>query len=146
MDEQVQTEPLGQTYTYNQDYHKMADFLGINIYDRSNDELAKKVSALADWAQNKTGKKDIHTTLTEVAKLQKSLGVHFIGRPLVTELYKHMRLSQDNALPQKAAIVNPPVKKAESLPKEAAPVGKIEQAIQKVVKQTITQAVKEAMK
>ncbi len=115
----------------------MSDFLGVNIYDRSDDGLAKKVSALHDWASDKTGNKDINAILTEVTKLQKSLGVHFIGKPLVSELYKHMRLSQVNQKPQATIQEKVPSMR----PKKNDSIKKV---IKQEIQSTIKQAIKEA--
>ncbi len=152
MDEQQQahTEPLGQTYQYNQDYHKMSDFLGVSIYDRSDDTLAKKVSALQEWAENKTGKKDIHSALIEVSKLQKSLGVHFIGKPLVTELYKHMRLNQVNQageapIQPSAPSMRPQVDKTTKPQTKPKPTS-IQQAVAQTVQKSVSEIVGQVLK
>src|SRR5437660_1034288 len=73
----------------------MSDFLGVNVYDRNDFELAKKVYALKDWAMEKGKGKSITDALWQVRGLQKELGHQFIGKPLVTEMYKFVRLTQD---------------------------------------------------
>ncbi len=147
MDEQqTHTEPLGQTYQYNQDYHKMSDFLGVSIYDRSDDTLAKKVTALKDWASEKTGKKDIHAALVEVSKLQKSLGVHFIGKPLVTELYKHMRLNQVNQEGQAPIQPTAPSMRPQPQVKAKPKTTSIQQAVAQTVQKSVSEMVSQVLK
>lgn len=160
MDGPTYIEPVGEPWKLDPEYHKVSDFLGVNLYDRNDSELAKKVFTIRDWAQ-KTGKgKTLTDELWQIRGLQKDLGHQFIGRPLIIELYKTIRLHQDHEQQQQVAK-HPMLQSTPSTPitskekvevkpkieeKSQAPVGKIEQAIQKVVQQTITQAVKEAMK
>jgi len=47
----------------------VSDFLGVNVYDRNDFELAKKVYALKDWAGGKT----LNDTLWEDARTSKEL-------------------------------------------------------------------------
>src|SRR5437879_1602127 len=88
-------EPTGESYKLNPDFHKMSDFLGVNIYDRNDYELAKKMSHIHDWAMEKGHGKTMTDCLLEVRNLQKSLGHQFVGKPLITEMYKYIRLMQD---------------------------------------------------
>src|SRR5882672_4794823 len=97
MDQQAQpaTEPLGESWQNNSDYNRAADFLGVNVYDRRDFKIAKKIAALSDWAEHKTGKKDVNSILTEVARLQRTIGSSVVGKTLVDQLYQNMRISQD---------------------------------------------------
>lgn len=136
--DQAYSEPVGQPWQYSKEYHQISDFLGVNIYDRNDADLHKKVSALQEWG----GGEDLHKVLTQIAKLRKELGVQFIGKSLVKELYQSVRLKQDGER------MNPPesfVKpKTEEKPSQA--LGVIEKAIQKVVTQTIKQTLKNSVK
>jgi hypothetical protein len=123
-------EPVGEAWKLDPDYHKVSDFLGVNVYDRQDAELAKKVYALKDWA----GGKNINDALWKMRGLQKELGHQFIGKPLILEMYKTIRLKQDreqHALPQQ------PVKNVEVKEKP-----KSQGSIQKAVAETVNQAVK----
>ncbi len=88
-------EPTGEAYKLNPDFHKMSDFLGVNIYDRNDYELAKKMSHIHDWAMADGKGKTMTDCLLKVRELQRSLGHQFVGKPLITEMYKYIRLMQD---------------------------------------------------
>lgn len=134
------SEPVGEAWKYSKEYHQLSDFLGVNTYDREDSELHKKVSALQDWA----GGEDMHKVLTQVAKLRKELGVQFIGKPLVKELYQSMRLKQDNQRTNPEVSFEKPIKEK---PKEKAnPLQKIvSEAVSQTVNQSVTDMVKQAL-
>ena len=136
MSDVASIEPVGEAWKLDPEYHKVSDFLGVNVYDRNDAEVAKKVYALKDWALEKGKGKTLNDALWQIRGLQKELGHNFIGKPLIVEMYKMMRLTQDRQISQ-------PLKKAE---KKQAPMGSIEAAIQKVVKKTITEAMKGVVK
>ena len=85
-------EPLGDVWQYDPNYHRTAEFLGVNEYDRKDYELASKISFLTDWA-DKTGKKDISDKLITIDSLRKQVGTQAIGKILVNQLYQQIRLS-----------------------------------------------------
>lgn len=140
--DQGYTEPVGEAWKYSKEYHQLSDFLGVNVYDREDADLHKKVSALQEWG----GGDDIRKVLTEVAKLRRELGVQVIGKQLVTQLYQSVRLKQDNERvnPQISFAIPRPVKK--ETPKEAKekPTS-LEGVITQAVQNTIAQAVKAAV-
>ncbi len=139
MDSQPQSgEPIGEAWKLDPEYHKVSDFLGVNVYDRNDFELAKKVYALKDWAGGKT----INDTLWKMRGLQKELGHQFIGKPLITEMYKYIRLKSDHdreSLPLESTTIRSP--KPETKP-QAKPQVKTTGTLQKAVSETVNQAVK----
>jgi len=48
-----QGEPIGEAWKLDPAYHKVSDFLGVNVYDRNDFELAKKVYALKRLGRRK---------------------------------------------------------------------------------------------
>ena len=42
---------LGDTFRYDPQYHKLADFLSVNTLDRDDLEIAQKIFLIWDWAQ-----------------------------------------------------------------------------------------------
>lgn len=80
-------------WKYDPDYHRLAEFLGVDRFDREDFEIAKKIALIADWAGFNKGK-DVIAAQESVTKLRHKLGVQFVGKPLVTELYKIIRLDQ----------------------------------------------------
>lgn len=130
-------EPVGEAWKLDPDYHKMSDFLGVNVYDRNDAELAKKVFHLRDWAMEKGKGKTVTDALWQMRGLQKELGHQFIGKPLITEMYKYVRLKADRdqqALPQQ------PIKDAHIKPEK--PQVKAQGSIQKAVAETVNQSIK----
>lgn len=139
--DQAYSEPIGQPWQYSKEYHQLSDFLGVNIYDRDDSELHKKVSALQEWA----GGEDMQKVLTGVSKLRKELGVQFIGKPLVKELYQSMRLKQDGQRTNPQVSFEKPIVKEK--PKEKAnPLQKIvSDAVSQTVNQSVADMVKQAL-
>ncbi len=137
-----QVEPIGETWRLNPDYHKVSDFLGVNVYDRNDFELAKKVFALKDWALSKSKGKSLNDALWEMKSFKKELGHQFIGKPLVVEMYKNMRLSENR---KQEAIDNPVKTEVKVEPKVEKKPDSLEGVIKQAVQSTIAQAVKEAV-
>ncbi len=134
MDNQATSEPIGEAWKLDPEYHKVSDFLGVNVYDRNDAELAKKVYALKEWAGGKT----MNDTLWKMRGLQKELGHQFIGKPLIIEMYKNIRLVQDRQ--QQTTLPQQPLKNSEVKPEKAKP--KVQGTIQKAVAETVNQSIK----
>lgn len=103
------TEPVGENWKYNPEYHRLCDFLGINVFDRNEYTLAQKLSVIRDWAGEK---KSINDALWTIKGLQKKLGIQGEGKPLIHQLYEYIRLSNDRPEP------TPRVKKTQPKSKE----------------------------
>lgn len=85
------SDAVGETWKYDPNYHRMAEFLGVDRFDREDYETAKKIAMISDWAGiDKHG--DVDRAQRAITQLRKELGVQFIGKTLVTELYKQVRL------------------------------------------------------
>lgn len=140
MDQQV--EPVGEAWKYDQDYHRMADFLGLSVYDRQDYRTAQKVKALKTLAGERTGKEDVTTVLTEVAKLQKTIGYHGVGKELINQLYQNMRINQDTQRIRKEQAQI----KVEKPAQKNTPIQKVVSAsVNQVVGKTINEMVKKAL-
>lgn len=138
-----QGEPVGESWKLDPEYHKVSDFLGVNVYDRNDFELAKKVYALKDWAMEKGKGKSVTDALWEMRGLQKELGHQFIGKPLITEMYKYIRLKGDHdrqSIPLESTTVKSP--KPEG---KAKPQGSIQKAVAETVNQSIKGMVNQAL-
>lgn len=81
----------GDTYKYDMNYHKMADFLGLKKDDKMDFDIAQKVAYLRDF----TKEKDELDAMVKIRDVIKQLGVTFQGKELVNHLYKYTRLYQD---------------------------------------------------
>lgn len=78
-------------WKYDPSYQRMAEYFGLNPFERLDYKIAKQISVIADWAGiEKTG--DVMTTLQNVRRLQREMGTTFQGKPLVQELYRQIRL------------------------------------------------------
>ena len=142
MDSSPATEPLGETWQYNPDYHRTADFLGVNIYDRRDYKIAKKIAALSDWAEHKTGKKDIQSVLTEVARLQRSIGTSVVGKTLVDQLFENMRITEDTTRLKKEAEVKAKLKEE----KKVDPIQKATAQLSSAIGKTLNEMLKTTLK
>ena len=83
-------ETVEEAWKLDPKYHRAADYLGLNIYDRQNYKTAQKISVIHDYAARKG--QDMNTVLTEMHKLKRSLGTFKRGEDLVDELYQSVRL------------------------------------------------------
>lgn len=153
----VNSEPVGEAWKLDPEYHKVSDFLGVNVYDREDSELAKKIFALKDWA-GAGEDKSLKNVLWKIHGLQKELGHNFIGKPLITEMYKTIRLYEDRQqsiklqqLPQQPIKDQhvKPVKKVEK--KEDVVTQSVNAVIskalgnKKVIQNAVLNAIKEAL-
>lgn len=130
-------EALGEAWQYSKDYHQAANFLGVGIYDRNDSKVAQKISAISDWAAEKTGKKEPQAILSEVAKLQRSIGYSGIGKDLVNQLYENIRIQQDSRRIQKKVKRVDPIEKATT---------QLSSALGKTLKEMLQGLVKTQMK
>lgn len=132
------TEPLGDTWRYDPSYHRLADFLGVDKYERDRLEFAEKLSLIADWSGlDKHG--DVMKAMHGIKRLQRELGVQVVGKPLVTELYQAIRLGAKN--PEKALRAE--VKKEVTATMEAKYEAKIEEAKAEAAKQATARVKRE---
>jgi len=81
------------SYRYNPDYHKLADFLGIDKEKRDDLSIAEKLDLIREWGIKKTGSTQLIDTLMAIKKLKRKLGLNLQGETLVKALYKYLRLS-----------------------------------------------------
>jgi hypothetical protein len=92
----VYTEPIGDTYQYDKDYNRMCDFLGLDLYERRDIKVAKKVSHLTDWALKQSEGKDLTDAMVTIAELRKSNSLHTAGNTnQLDSLFQEVRLKED---------------------------------------------------
>lgn len=87
---------MGDQFKYSVDYHRFSDYLGLDVSDRNVFQIAKKVGLLYDWGRTKSGSANFVDITKEVSKLQKKLGVTYVGKPLVSTLMHWARIDMDN--------------------------------------------------
>ncbi len=90
-------EVLTESYKYNPDYHKFADYLGLDKYQRDDFDTAKKVGLIYDWAMSRVGRDDPRAIIDEINSVQRKLGVQSIGNELVLRLYQKARLEDKSS-------------------------------------------------
>jgi len=135
-------------YKYNPNFHKFAEFLGLNKFSRENYELAKKVSFIYDWAKEQVGRDDPDTIMRAVNNLQHNLGTTTVGKPLIDLLHKQIRL--DSTSPKPKFTKHKPVRAkpdivTESIEKAMRPVERrIRKEIKERIKNTVTASIEES--
>lgn len=77
------------------EYHRLADYLDIDMIDRKDDRMANELSYLFDWAKEVTKSEDRITRMEAIKGLQKTLGITKSGKDTVKLLYQYTRLDQD---------------------------------------------------
>ena len=81
-------EPVGEVWKYDPKYHRVADFLGLDITDRQNYRVWQKVSYLMDQASRKAKSGNIIDQMHAIDKLRKSMGIQAQGETLINSLYQ----------------------------------------------------------
>lgn len=150
---QTYTEPVGEAWKYNPEYQRASEFLGVNKYDRENADVANKISFIDDWAAKESKSADPNSKLWTIEGLRKKLGFQFIGKNLVNEMYKHIRLDQDRQKVGRTPVVRTqakgnPIQKVVAQTVQQSVAGMVKQALgdKKLIQGTIQNAMKEAMK
>lgn len=87
----------GDTYKADPNYHKMADFLGLQQQDRIDSDMANKIAFIRD-ATKETDELD---AMVKIRDMIKQLGVSYQGKELVNKLYQYTRLSANMETIQK---------------------------------------------
>ena len=86
---------VGDSWRYDPQYHKMADFLGINKYDRDDGEVAQKISLLWDWSIMSSKGSTPEDYLLYLYDLRGKLGIPSQGKTLLHDLHQYARLDLD---------------------------------------------------
>ncbi len=92
---QSYSEPIGDSFKYNQDYNRASDFLGIDKNQRESIKVAEKISYLVDWAYQQNKNTDVQGALLKINKLRKELGLNSQGELLLGQLFEFVRLKAD---------------------------------------------------
>lgn len=91
----AQTHPVSEgTLSYMDDieYHRMADFMGLDYESRKDSQMAEKLSYLYDWAQKSTGSDKRVDNFMALKAIWRGMGMNTIGSEMVKGLYKWTRL------------------------------------------------------
>lgn len=81
----------GDAYKLDMNYHKMADFIGLNDQERMDQKVANKVAYLRDF----TKEVDDLDAMIKIRDLKKSMGLQSKGKDLLNNLYQYARLIQE---------------------------------------------------
>lgn len=143
----MQSEPVGETWQYHPEYHKMASFLGLNQYDRQDYEVAKKISLLRDWAGMKSKKDSTEEAMSFIDGTRRKVGTQAQGKTLVEQLFQHARLEMDRAskVPLRPNGTPQREEKKEIKSQKTQKPGNIQQAVQQAVQGSIAGMVKNVM-
>ena len=96
LQEAPDAEILGDAYKYDPEYHRLCDFLGVDRDTRSDYDVAKKISLIADWGKKMAGNTNDGVEIRgEIKSLQRRLGISLQGKTLVNKLYQWVRLDMD---------------------------------------------------
>lgn len=87
---------ISNEFKYNVDYHRFADFLGIDNSDRQEAKTAMDAALLYDWGVGKSGSGDFREITNQVSKLQKKLGVSYTGMTLLKTLVHWAKIDLDD--------------------------------------------------
>lgn len=139
------TEPVGEAWKYNQDYHRVSEFLGVNKYDRDDYDVAKKVSLIRDWAGLQGKDDSTESALSAIQKWRQKSGIPYQGKQLIHELYQHIRLDMDS---KAKAHINPtnPIKSKPAPKKEVKKDMGVTKMVQGAVQQSIQGMVQNVLK
>lgn len=131
------TDAVGETWQYDPDYHRTADYMGIDAHERDDVRVAQKVSVLRDWAKE-NGAENLEDALGRIHDLRRNLGTQSHGKALINELYQHLRFQSKS--PQKTKGV----KKAS--PKQSKPkTDPLSKVVQQSVEGRIADIVRKTM-
>jgi len=78
------------------EYHKIADLLGINKFDRLDPHISEKLVMLYNWAAGSIKSNDVDKIHSYIDFHRKELGVTEVGTSLVNNLYKQARLDTES--------------------------------------------------
>lgn len=135
------TEPVGESWKYDPDYHRASDYLGIDRYERDDFQVAQKLSTVRDWARENSKADTLEDSLATIHGLARKLGTQSRGKALLNELYQHLRFQTGKPL-QKSNKARPKTKSAPRAVKKADPISKI---VQKSVEGRIAEIVAKTM-
>jgi hypothetical protein len=122
---------MGDAWQHNPEYNHVADYLGLDPYDRQDLDTANKISFIRDWAGGESKSEDLNPALVKVWELRKKLGTQRIGKDLVSELYQAIRIHGDTNQRKAEAVIAS--KQKRPLTQEQ----KMQTSIQKAVKQVL---------
>jgi len=84
-----------QTFMDDINYHKMADFMGVDYDARKDSSLAEKLSWLYDWAEEMVGSSEREDVYKELQMFKKFIANDEKGLDAINKMYKWTRLEKD---------------------------------------------------
>lgn len=84
------------SFLYDPNFHRFADFMGIDKYARDDYNISKKILFLYEWGRRKVQSDDFIDVLKAVTGLKKDIGTTTKGKTLVDDMYKWARLDYDS--------------------------------------------------
>lgn len=130
-------EPLGESWQYHPEYHKMASFLGLDQHARQDYKVAQKLALIRDWAGLKGKKDDITDSLAVVDGVRKKIGTQAVGKTLIDQLYQHIRLDMDTQSRTPLRPNGTPQRKQEVKKKDTGIKGAVAQAVQSSIQNMV---------
>ena len=112
-------------FLYSPEYHRIADFLGVDADKRTNSRIANKISLIAEWAKNSSQSLEFTDVVKSLKKLRNELGVNTKGETFVKQAYQYIRIKQDTKrLEMKREVDKERESKKEKEKEQAAARGK----------------------
>lgn len=87
---------LRDQFLYKPEFHRFADFLGIDKHQREDYSLSSKVLFIYEWGSKKAKSDDFVDVLRAVTKMKKDIGNNTRGETLVKDMYRWARLEYDS--------------------------------------------------
>ena len=123
---------MGDAWQHNPEYNHVADYLGLDPYDRQDIDTANKVSFIREWAGSESNSQDLNPALVKVYELRKKLGTQRLGKDLINELYGAIRIHGDTSQRKAEAQV------AEKQRRPLTQDQKMQASVQKAIKQVLS--------
>lgn len=112
------------TWKYNADYHRAADFFGINEFDRKDQSVAEKISKLIDSVSSRVNAKNLNEVLLNIHNIRKELGTNTTGKTLLNEVYQFNAIKEDTIMEEKERVSSE--KELKEMIKESEPEEPVE--------------------
>lgn len=87
---------LKDQFLYKPEFHRFADFLGVDKHLREDYSLSSKMLFLYEYGSKKANSDDFIDVLRAVTKMKKDLGNNTRGETLVKDMYRWARLDYDS--------------------------------------------------
>jgi len=79
----------------NIEYHRVADFMGIDYNERQDPHVAEKIDYIFRWGQDTSGSEKRIDALMAVKNLIKGMGITDKGKEMIKKVYRWIRLDNN---------------------------------------------------